>query len=219
MLGHLRERLQQVAERTGRLVRVGQVPSDVGMMFIELRRALMNIVSSLGDGQRNDPALRRGHLFEHGLRIVGGEKKLDDRADHPRPVAGRVAFDDRVETVLGAQGIADVGVVFEQPDPAIPPVAIAGQQIVTVEGPGACPARAVPRPARPGLSKGAAASSKEIMLSAASLPLGDGVMLTTGTSARAHACLSVSELQTAAESVAHPDGNDLCALTAFRALC
>ena len=89
----------------------------------ELAGRVVEVVAALGDGQRDDPRLRRGELLEHRLGVVGRVQVLDQRADRPRvPRAVGVLDDQRVAAVLLAQDVAHLRVGLHHADPADAPV-------------------------------------------------------------------------------------------------
>ena len=76
-----------------------------GVVLDELAGRVVEVVAALGDGQRDDPRLRRGELLEHRLGVVGRVQVLDERADRPRVARAVGVLDDqRVEAVLRRAG-------------------------------------------------------------------------------------------------------------------
>ena len=49
---------------------MSKIVLKIRMLRVELTSGLVNIVSALGDRQREDQRVRRRHLLEHFLRIV-----------------------------------------------------------------------------------------------------------------------------------------------------
>ena len=61
----------------------------------------MEVVATLGHGQRDDPGRRVGHLLDHRLRVVRRVQVFDDRADDlGLPAAARILQHQGVEAVL-----------------------------------------------------------------------------------------------------------------------
>jgi hypothetical protein len=90
---------------------------------VELAGDRVEVVAALGDGERHDPGGRRGHLLDHGLRIIGREQVLHDRPDYPGlPGAVPVPQDQGVQAVLSGQRVAHPGVRRLHPDAADAPV-------------------------------------------------------------------------------------------------
>ena len=115
----------------------GEVRGDGLGLVLELAGGGVVVVAALGDGQRDDPHRRVGQLGEYGLGVVGREEVLRDRADHtgiPRPV-GRFG-DERVQAVLGGEGVAHARITWQQAHAADRPVAVAAgvHQRIEVHG-------------------------------------------------------------------------------------
>ena len=94
-------------------------------------------VTTLGDGQRDDPGGCRGQHLQRRFRIVGRVAIVDDRADHACvPAAVRVLEDQRVQPVLVTQDVAHCPVAGHDPYPADAPLARHAtlQQPVDVHG-------------------------------------------------------------------------------------
>ena len=96
---------------------------DSRIRVIEFAGDRMEVVSPFGDGERNDPRRRIGHLFQDGVRIVRRVQVLHDRSDHPwLPASVRGFLDQGVKTVLGLHRLLHLEVEWHHADATDSPV-------------------------------------------------------------------------------------------------
>ncbi len=104
-------------------VRMAQVVLDLRQVAHELAVAVIDAVAALGDGQGHDADLRRGQFVDQRLGVVLGQQHAADGGDHAGlGVVAVPQFIERVEIVLGRQGIAYALVFLAQADAADAPV-------------------------------------------------------------------------------------------------
>src|SRR5215203_7452591 len=90
---------------------------------VELPGHRVEVVSALGHGQGHDPRGAISHLLDHRVRIVGGVSIGHDGSDHFwGPISLRILLHERVEAVLGHQGIANLEVEGHHTNAADSPV-------------------------------------------------------------------------------------------------
>ena len=105
------ERRQHCAERGARAIRVAGIVPDVRMLRVQTLRHGVDVVTALGDGQRDDPDCGIGHpAHESGMPFLD-RHVVDHRADDLRRRAGRVELDQRRQAVLAQELLALRGVV------------------------------------------------------------------------------------------------------------
>ena len=135
------QRLDDVAEGRRRLTRVLGVVDGAGTEDVELACRVVDVVTALGDRQRDDPGGRCAQEGQDRLRVVGGEEVVVDRADDGGlVVAVGVLQGQGVGVVLGGERVSHAGVARQEPDPADAPVQAGVLRIV---GPGAVSHEAV----------------------------------------------------------------------------
>jgi hypothetical protein len=104
------------AEDGLRLVRIGGVRDDIGMLRIELLRGGVDEIAALGDRRRDDLRRRVGKLVDN----LGGVARLDE-VDHRAGDAGfhdvRVLLDDGRQPILLLQLLAAGLFEVEHPCP------------------------------------------------------------------------------------------------------
>ena len=81
-------------------MRMSKIVLKIWMLGVELTSGLVDIVSALGDCQREDQCARRCHLLEQFLRIVRREGKVDNRANHASRIACQAPLDQSIEAIL-----------------------------------------------------------------------------------------------------------------------
>ena len=72
------ERSGQITEHHLRAGGIFQVVLHIGIVELELTRGGVEVVAAFGDGQRNDPGVRTGHLVDDGVGIVAAQQKIDE---------------------------------------------------------------------------------------------------------------------------------------------
>jgi hypothetical protein len=117
-------RSRQLPDRGARVVRVGQVGPDRVAVEVEVAGARVAVVAVLGDGERDDPRGRGGDLVEQLVGLAGGHERAAVDVDDvgPLPLGGQLQ--DRVQVVLGRQGVDDAATAVCDADDA--PVASLG---------------------------------------------------------------------------------------------
>ena len=100
-----------------------QIGVHRGIRAVELARDVVDVVSALRHGERDDSGRGRCHGLDDSLRIVGREEVLDDGPDDPWLIgAVGMLHDQRVEAVLDDQRLLHPKVCRHHADSADPPV-------------------------------------------------------------------------------------------------
>jgi hypothetical protein len=95
-----------------------QIVLDVGVLRIELARALMEVVAAFGDGEGDDPGFGRSHFLQNAFPVVWPVQEIQCRTDHTGLIALRTSLHHGVQVVLRLQNVPHPGVVGQQADPA-----------------------------------------------------------------------------------------------------